>query len=102
MNDTNASDDSILNVGWFPLIIVTLAAFIISMDISFLNVSITNLVHDLNTTYVTIQSIIVVYALVLASLTLLSGELQKVLGRRKTFLTGTFWSGKSYCIIKLE
>ena len=93
MNDTNASDDSILNVGWFPLIIVTLAAFIISIDISFLNVSITNLVHDLNTTYVTIQSIIVVYALVLASLTLLSGELQKVLGRKKnlSYRSVYFW-----------
>ena len=102
MNDTNASDDSILNVGWFPLIIVTLAAFIISIDISFLNVSITNLVHDLNTTYVTIQSIIVVYALVLASLTLLSGELQKVLGRRKTFLTGAFIFGVGNLIASLS
>jgi MFS family permease len=88
MNDINASDDSTLNVGWFPLIVVTLAAFIITIDISFLNVAITNLVHDLNTTYVTIQSIIVVYALVLASLTLLSGELQKVLSWKRTFLIG--------------
>ncbi|MGO9387339.1 MAG: MFS transporter [Methanobacterium sp.] len=82
------SDDSTLNVGWFPLIVVTLAGFIITIDISFLNVAITTIVHDLNTTYVTIQSIIVVYALVLASLTLLSGELQKVLGRKRIFLIG--------------
>ncbi|MGP8189216.1 MAG: MFS transporter [Methanobacterium sp.] len=88
MSDINASDDTGLNVGWFPLIVVTLAAFIISIDLSFLNVAITNLVHDLHTTYVTIQSIIVVYALVLASLTLLCGELQKVLGRKRTFLIG--------------
>jgi MFS family permease len=88
MDDTNIRRDNELNVGWFPLIIVTLAAFIISIDLSFLNVAITNLVNDLHTTYVTIQSIIVVYALVLASLTLLSGELQKVLGRKRTFLIG--------------
>ena len=88
MSDINASDDSTLNVGWFPLIVVTLAGFIITIDISFLNVAITTIVHDLNTTYVTIQSIIVVYALVLASLTLFSGELQKVLGRKRTFLIG--------------
>ena len=75
MNDAETVDKQ-LNVGWFPLIIVTLAAFIISIDLSFLNVSITNLVHDLNTTFVTIQNIIVVYALVLASLTLFTGELQ--------------------------
>ncbi|ADZ09725.1 major facilitator superfamily MFS_1 [Methanobacterium lacus] len=91
-----------LNVGWFPLIIVTLAAFIISIDISFLNVAITNLVNDLHTTVVTIQSIIVVYSLVLASLTLLSGELQKVLGRRKTFLLGAFIFGVGNFIAALS
>ncbi len=93
MSGTNVTVDGDLNVGWFPLIIVTLAAFIIGIDISFLNVAITNLVHDLHTTYVTIESVIVVYALVLASLTLFSGELQKVLGRRRTFLIGAIIFG---------
>ncbi len=102
MNDGNVNSDSQLNVGWFPLIIVTLAAFIISIDISFLNVAITNLVHDLHTTYVTIQSIIVVYALVLASLTLLVGELQKVLGRKRTFLIGAFIFGAGNLIAALS
>lgn len=87
MNDMNIKDDEI-NVGWLTLIIVTLAIFIISIDISFLNVAITTLVHDLHTNITNIQTIIVIYALVLASLTLLSGELQKVLGRKKTFLIG--------------
>ncbi len=84
--DINENDD--LNVGWLTLIIVTLAIFTISIDLSFLNVAITTLVHDLHTNITTIQTIIVIYALVLASLTLLSGELQKVLGRKKTFLIG--------------
>ena len=101
MNDSGAVNNE-LNVGWFPLIIVTLAAFIISIDLSFLNVSITNLVHDLNTTVVTIQNIIVVYALVLASLTLLTGELQKVLGRRKTFLIGALIFGIGNLIAALS
>ncbi len=101
MNNTITTDgDS--NIGWFPLIIVTLAAFIIGIDISFLNVAITNLVHDLHTTIPTIQSIIVVYALVLASLTLLSGELQKVLGRKKTFLIGAFIFGVGNLIAALS
>jgi MFS family permease len=93
LSDTDVVVNKKPHVGWFPLIIVTLAAFIISIDLSFLNVSITNLVHDLNTTFVTIQNIIVVYALVLASLTLFTGELQKVLGRRKTFLIGALIFG---------
>lgn len=100
MSETEVSKQ--LNVGWFPLIVVTLAAFIISIDLSFLNVSITNLVHDLNTTVVTIQNIIVVYALVLASLTLLTGELQKVLGRRRTFLIGALIFGIGNLIAALS
>ena len=102
MTDTNDTIEGDLNVGWFPLIIVTLAAFIIGIDISFLNVSITNLVHDLHTTIVTIQSIIVIYALVLASLTLLSGELQKVLGRKRTFLIGALIFGVGNLIAALS
>jgi hypothetical protein len=39
MHDMNIRRDNELNVGWFPLIVVTLAAFIVSIDISFLNVS---------------------------------------------------------------
>jgi MFS family permease len=96
------NDDGDLNIGWFPLIIVTLAAFIIGIDISFLNVAITNLVHDLHTTIPTIQSIIVIYALVLASLTLLSGELQKVLGRKRTFLIGAFIFGVGNLVAALS
>jgi len=96
------NDDGDLNIGWFPLIIVTLAAFIIGIDISFLNVAITNLVHDLHTTIPAIQSIIVIYALVLASLTLLSGELQKVLGRKRTFLIGAFIFGVGNLVAALS
>ena len=96
------NDDGDLNIGWFPLIIVTLAAFIIGIDISFLNVAITNLVHDLHTTINAIQSIIVIYALVLASLTLLSGELQKVLGRKRTFLIGAFIFGVGNLVAALS
>ena len=88
MNDTDIVNDDELNVGWFTLIIVTLALFTISIDLTFLNVAITTLVHDLHTTIFNIQNIIVLYALVLASLTLLSGELEKVLGRKRTFLIG--------------
>jgi MFS family permease len=60
------------------------------------------LVHDLHTTIPAIQSIIVIYALVLASLTLLSGELQKVLGRKRTFLIGAFIFGVGNLVAALS
>ena len=88
MNETNVNKANESNESWFTLIIITLAIFIMSIDTSFLNVSILPLVNDLHTNISTIQSIIVIYALVLASLTLLSGELQKVLGRKEIFLIG--------------
>lgn len=91
--NSNVSSYSELHVGWLTLVIVTLAIFIISIDISFLNVAISTLVKDLHTNIITIQKIIVVYALVMASLTLLCGELLKIMGRKKTFLIGTIIYG---------
>jgi MFS family permease len=98
----NEKTDNVSNVGWLTLIIVSLGVFILSIDVSFLNVAITTLVHDLHTNFVTIQDIIVVYVLVLASLTLLSGELQKVFGRKRTFLMGAVIYGIGTLIAALS
>ena len=53
-----------------------------------MNVAITTLVKDLNTTVGTIQVIISVYALTMASLMLIGGKLQDVIGKKRTFLIG--------------
>ena len=74
--------------GWLTLIIITLSVFTIVIDKTFMNVAIYTLIRDLNTNINTIQAIIAIYSLVMASLMLLGGKLQNVLGRRKTFLTG--------------
>jgi MFS family permease len=98
----NEKVDTESNVGWWTLILVSLGVFILSIDISFLNVAITNLVHDLHTNFVSIQNIIIVYTLVLASLTLLCGELQKVFGRKRTFLIGAVIFGSGTLIAALS
>ena len=98
----NEKIDTESNVGWLTLILVALGVFILSIDISFLNVAITNLVHDLHTNFVSIQNIIIVYTLVLASLTLLCGELQKVFGRKRTFLIGAVIFGIGTLIAALS
>ncbi len=74
--------------GWLTLIIVTLSVFTIVIDKTFLNVAIYTLIRDLNTNIQTIQAIIAIYALLMASLMLFGGKLQDVFGRRKTFLIG--------------
>jgi len=82
-NNTSAT-----KIGWTALILVSLSSFIIALDSTFMNVAITNLVVDLNTTVSAIQVIITVYALTMASLMLLGGKMQDVVGRKNAFLAG--------------
>ena len=74
--------------GWLTLIIVTLSIFTNVIDKTFLNVAISSLIRDLHTNIATIQIIIATYALTMASLMLIGGRLQNILGRKRTFLTG--------------
>lgn len=53
-----------------------------------MNVAIYTLIRDLNTNIGTIQAIIAIYSLVMASLMFLGGKLQNVMGRMRTFLIG--------------
>lgn len=73
---------------WRVVIIACMAIFIIVLDSSAMNVAITTLVVELNTTLSTIQAIIALYALIIASFMLLGSKLQDILGRKKTFLIG--------------
>lgn len=89
-------------VGWMVLIIVSLSTFIIVIDSTFMNVAITNLVVDLNTTVSVIQLIIATYALTMASLMLFGGKMQDIIGRKKTFLTGAIIYGIGTIIAALS
>ncbi|WP_414470446.1 MFS transporter [Methanobacterium sp. ACI-7] len=91
-----------LSSRWTVLIIVSLSAFIITIDSTFMNVAITNLVVDLNTTVSVIQLIIATYALTMASLMLLGGKMQDIIGRKKTFLLGAIIYGFGTVIAALS
>jgi EmrB/QacA subfamily drug resistance transporter len=73
---------------WGVVIIACMAIFIIVLDSSAMNVAISALVVELNTTLSMIQSIIALYALIIASFMLLGSKIQDILGRKKTFLVG--------------
>jgi EmrB/QacA subfamily drug resistance transporter len=73
---------------WGVVLVACMAIFIIVLDTSAMNVAITTLVVELNTTLSTIQAIIALYALIIASFMLLGSKLQDILGRKKTFLIG--------------
>lgn len=80
-------------VSWMPLILVAFASFIIALDATFMNVSISQLVIDLNTDVGTIQTIISFYTLITASLMLISSKMQDVFGKKKIFLIGALVYG---------
>ena len=82
-------NETIKEHSWIPLIGVALASFIISLDSTFMNVTISQLVVDLNTDVSTIQLIMSFYTLITAAFMLLCAKLQDIVGKKKLFLIGT-------------
>ena len=82
MNETNNEHS------WTPLIVIAFASFIIALDATFMNVSISQVVVDLNTDVSTIQSIMSFYTLITAAFMLLSAKLQDIVGKKKLFIIG--------------
>jgi EmrB/QacA subfamily drug resistance transporter len=75
-------------VGGLVLPILALTMFLMTLDTSVMNVSISALVHDLNTTVTAIQGVITAYTLVMAAFMITGGKLGDLLGRRRAFRIG--------------
>jgi len=58
---------------WGPLVILAAAQFVMVLDQAVMNVSISQLVTDFNTTVTTIQAVITLYSLMMAMLMLTGG-----------------------------
>ena len=74
---------------WGTLITMSLAMFIIVIDTTIMNVSISALVEDLNTTVSGVQAAISIYALVMAAFILIGGKLADMFGPKRVFIVGT-------------
>ncbi|MDO5849616.1 MAG: MFS transporter [Methanobacteriaceae archaeon] len=81
------------NKSWIPLIAVSLTAFIMALDSTFMNVAVPQLICDLGTDVHTIQIIISCYTLITASLMLIGGKLQDIYGKKRIFLIGAIVFG---------
>ncbi len=81
-------NETIEEHSWIPLILVACASFIIALDTTFMNVSISQVVADLNTNVSTIQMTMAFYTLITAAFMLLSAKLQDIVGKKKLFLIG--------------
>ena len=74
--------------GRLPLVALAGAQFIMVLDQSVMNVSISQLVADFDTTVTTIQAVITLYCLVMAMLMLTGGKIGDIIGRRRAFVIG--------------
>lgn len=73
---------------WTVAIILACAQFVMVLDSTVMNVSISTVVKDLNTTVTAMQACITFYALTMAALMLLGAKLGDVWGRKKAFIIG--------------
>jgi EmrB/QacA subfamily drug resistance transporter len=80
--------DRTTRTSWLPLVALAIAQFVMVLDQSAMNVSISALVADFDTTVTTIQAVITLYCLVMAMFMLTGGKIGDILGRRRTFVIG--------------
>jgi len=69
-------------------VLLSMAMFVLVVDTSLMNVSISAVVHDLDTTASGVQSAIALEALVSAAFILIGGKLGDLFGRKRAFILG--------------
>ncbi|WP_104092463.1 MFS transporter [Arthrobacter sp. GMC3] len=74
---------------WSIVIILGCAQFVMVLDGTVMNVSISTVVQDLNTSVAAMQAAITFYTLTMASVMLLGAKLGDVWGRRRAFVIGS-------------
>ena len=84
------------------LLVLVLAQFIIVIDTTFMNVSLSTLVVDLHTTVTGVQSAITMYALVMAALMIPGAKLGDIIGRKRAFMIGLLIYGAGTLITSLS
>jgi len=73
---------------WWTLIAVSVATFMLLLDITVVNVALPSIREDLDASFTDLQWVIDAYALTLAALVLTAGSLADRLGRRRVFAAG--------------
>ena len=72
----------------WALVSLATAQFVMVLDQSVMNVSISQLVADFDTTVTVIQAVITLYCLVMAMFMLTGGKIGDIIGRRRAFVIG--------------
>ena len=73
---------------WIPILMLASAQFVMVLDTSVMNVAITQVAEDVDTTIQGVQTAITMYTLVMAAFMLLGAKLGDILGRNRAFAIG--------------
>lgn len=84
------------------LILLAMAQLILTLDSTVMNVSISTLVKDLNTTVTSVQSAIAFYTLVMAAFMIAGAKIGDVIGRKKAFVIGLIIYGTGSLITSIS
>ena len=87
---------------WIPIIILASGQFVMTLDTSVMNVSISQITADLNTSIQGVQAAITLYALVMAALMLTGAKLGDIYGRNRMFAIGLAVYGTGSLITALS
>jgi EmrB/QacA subfamily drug resistance transporter len=84
---------------WWTLIAVSLAIFMLLLDITVVNVALPDIQRSLHSTFQDLQWVVDAYSLTLAAFLLTAGSLADQLGRRRVFLAGliVFTASSAVC-----
>ncbi|MFO0862726.1 MAG: MFS transporter [Candidatus Saccharibacteria bacterium] len=83
------------------LLLLAMAQLILTLDSTVMNVSISTLVKDLNTTVGAVQSAIAFYTLVMAAFMIAGAKIGDIIGRKKAFIIGLCIYGTGSLITSL-
>ncbi len=75
---------------WWTLIAVSVAIFMLLLDITVVNVALPDIQRSLHSSFSDLQWVVNAYALTLAALLLTSGAVSDLIGRKRVFLAGLF------------
>ena len=96
------SDVKETKVSWAVIAMLAAAQFIMVLDTTVMNVSISQVVEDLNTTVVGLQTAITFYTLVMAAFMLIGGKLGDRWGAKRAYMLGMLIYGTGSLITALS
>src|SRR5271155_4069073 len=73
---------------WWTLIAVSVAIFMLLLDITVVNVALPDIQRSLHASFQDLQWVVNAYALTLAALLLTSGSVADLIGRKRVFMAG--------------